>query len=74
MVLEHDDLILLARLLGNHLTGVKTPLTRIADKLLDYAERTGEFNPLSNTDLRPLPIEASDSRFYPNRLIIREVG
>lgn len=43
-VLEHDELIHLARLLGHHVGGVSvhSKLDRIADKLLAYAERMGE--------------------------------
>lgn len=43
-VLEHEELIHLARLLGHHVGGVNfnSKLDRIADKLLAYAERVGE--------------------------------
>ena len=50
-VLDHDDLIVLARLLGNHhvsqIEKKEPPLSRqlvqIGRRLLEYAERTGEY-------------------------------
>lgn len=39
--LEHDELILVARLLNNHIVGNLPPeLERICDKLMDYAQNT----------------------------------
>jgi hypothetical protein len=67
-VLEHDELIHLARLLGHHVSsyGNNSKLERIGDKLMGYAERMQE-----PTD--PLKLEPITSGFYPGRVMFREV-
>lgn len=72
MVLEHDDLILLARLLGNHLTGTRGPLVKVADKLMAYAERMGEWDMYDNNSLRPLDLKPASAEFYPGRTMFHE--
>jgi len=45
-MLDHYEMVMLARLLGNHLVGTgETRLEAIADKLLDYADRYNEPTP-----------------------------
>ncbi|UOF81717.1 hypothetical protein [Caudoviricetes sp.] len=41
MQLTHEEMILMARLLGNHVVGYG-PLMNLGEKLLDYAERCQE--------------------------------
>lgn len=67
-MLEHHEIILLARLLGQHQNsdgGENNPLYRLADKLLAYVDRTeGElFN------LEPLPITPSHDHPYGDRVM-----
>lgn len=71
-VLEHHEMIYLARLLGNHLTGINTPLTRIADKLMGYAENTGEWDVHSATSLPPLNLEPPAKNYYGSRVMFQE--
>lgn len=63
--LNHDDLLLLNRLLNNHIVG-KMPkeLGSICDKLMDYAERTtGTF------DSEPLHLDPAVAALHPERMV-----
>ena len=71
--LEHDDLILLARLLANHLTGLESPLDRVASKLLNYAERTGEWSAYDQASLPPLNLAVTTPHPYRTRLMFHQV-
>lgn len=71
-VLEHEEVIYLARLLGNHLSGYNTPLDRIADKLMGYAERTGNWSVDDDKSLLPLKLEIVTHPFYEDRVMFRE--
>lgn len=63
--LNHDDLILLNRLINNHIVGKLPPaLASLSDKLMDYAERTtGTF------DSAPLQLDPAVAEVYPRRLV-----
>ena len=62
MKLEHEELVVLARLLGHHVGGTGTdPLDQIAEKLFEYAERMGEEAP-------PLQIRVVKIAGHPNRV------
>lgn len=63
--LNHDDLLLLNRLLNNHIVG-KMPkeLQSVCDKLMDYAERTtGTF------DSAPLQLDPAVAMLHHKRLV-----
>lgn len=63
-MLDHYELIALARLLGNHVVGTgETRIEAIADKLLDYAERQREPTP-------PLRLRHATHAFT-NRVVFR---
>lgn len=65
MRLEHEDFILLASLLGCHTNGSEgTPMHRLADKLLNYADRTGNAH-----KVKPLPLEYSTEHPYGKRVM-----
>jgi hypothetical protein len=67
--LTHEDLIILARLLGCHTTG-DGELARVADKLMDYAVRT---YPGGYAALKPLNIRCRKSSIYePDYVLIDE--
>lgn len=72
--LEHDDLILLARLLCNHLTGDNTPLDKLATKLLNYAERTNEWDAYKSASLPPLKIALTQPHPYGSRLMFHQIA
>lgn len=65
--LAHDDLILLTRLLSNHLVGTMPPhLQRVCNALMDYAERTtGDYH------TPPLQLEQAYSTFCPDRIVFK---
>jgi len=67
-ILEHDEVIYLARLLGHHVSsyGNNSKLERIGDKLMSYADRMNE-------PTEPLKLEPVKSDFYPGRVMFREV-
>lgn len=72
-VLEHDDMILLARLLCNHLTGTNTPLDKVADKLLTYAENTREWDAYDPHSLPALNIALTPEHPYGKRLMFHQL-
>lgn len=64
MQLSHEELILLARLLGHHMaTTGHTPLESLAERLLEYAERHGK--------VAPLQLEQANIAGHPNRVGFR---
>lgn len=68
--LTHEDLILLAALLGNHFNGdMDNPVARVAEKLLAYVERT---EPQRHESLiQPLPLAVSTEHPYGSRAMLR---
>jgi hypothetical protein len=70
MPITHEDLILLARLLGNHCNDrAETKLCKLTDKLLRYADRT---LPGGAEALEPLDLGLIPSKLHPGRVIFFE--
>lgn len=70
MPLDHDDLILLARLLGHHTNGdAYTKLSKVADKLLGYVDRMTEGG---SHALEPLDLRLRTCSLYPERVMFQE--
>lgn len=63
--LNHDDLLLLNRLLNNHIVGtMPKELERVCDKLMDYAQsRTGTF------ESAPLHLDPAVAALHPERMV-----
>ena len=69
-MLEHHELILLARLLGNHCNDrAESNLCKLADKLLGYADRN---HPGGAEALEPLDLRLNPCSLYPDRIIFCE--
>lgn len=77
MQLSRDEAVILARLLGNHLCTDEAPdarsddhkeLEAVTDRLLDWCQELGEWQPLDEASLPPLKLVRFGSRFYPDRL------
>ena len=70
MPITHEDLILLARLLGNHCNDrAEAKLCKLADKLLAYADRT---LPGGAETLEPLNLGLIRDKFYRGRVVFYE--
>lgn len=70
MPITHDDLILLARLLGHHCNDrTEAKLCKLADKLLAYADRT---LPGGAETLEPLNLGLIRSSLHRGRVIFFE--
>lgn len=70
MPLDHEDLILLARLLGHHTNGdAYTKLSKVADKLLGYVDRA---TPGGSHALEPLDLQLRPCSLYPERIMFHE--
>ncbi|CAB4125089.1 hypothetical protein UFOVP55_57 [uncultured Caudovirales phage] len=63
-MLDHEELIAIARLLNNHIVGDLHPtINAAARKLYDYAQRQRE-------ELTPLPLKRGKSAHYKGRVLL----
>jgi hypothetical protein len=70
MTLDHDDLILLARLIGHHTNDrSESKLDKLGNKLLEYAERA---HPGGADALEPLDLRLNPCPLYPKRVMFFE--
>lgn len=70
MPLDHDDLILLARLFGHHTNDrAYSQLGKLGDKLLGYVDRA---TPGGSHALEPLDLRLNPCSLYPDRVMFYE--
>lgn len=63
--LNHDDLMLLNRLINNHIVGKLPPaLGSLSDKLMDYAQNT-----TGSYDSAPLQLDPAVAGLHPKRFV-----
>lgn len=70
MTLDHDDLILLARLLGNHTSSSSSSkIGELANRLLAYSDHA---HPGGRNALEPIDLILTPCKWSPGRVIFRE--